>query len=94
MQVMTGSHPATRGALIALGVVLLLVAAAIAPLPGPGGVFFVAGGLILILRNSAWAKRAFTRRRRTWPRLCAFLDRMMRRPSAQRRRDRADVLPR
>jgi hypothetical protein len=91
---MTGSRPATRLALLSLGVFLLLLAAVVSPLPGPGGVFFVAGGLILILRNSAWARRAFTRRRRSWPRLGAFLDRAMRRPSARRRRARADALPR
>lgn len=86
---MTGSRPATRTALFCTGVLLLLLAPLVTPLPGPGGVFFVAGGLILILRNSAWARRAFTRRRRTWPRLGAFLDRAMRRPSDKRRRARA-----
>ena len=86
---MTGSRPATRTALFCIGVLLLLLAPLVTPLPGPGGVFFVAGGLILILRNSAWARRAFTRRRRSWPRLGAFLDRAMRRPSDKRRRARA-----
>ncbi len=88
---MTGSHPASRTALAALGVVLLLLAPLVTPLPGPGGLLFVAGGLILILRNSAWARRAFTRRRRSWPRLGAFLDRAMRRPSDKRRRARAEA---
>ena len=91
---MTGSRPVTRLLFFSLGVLLLLLAPLVTPLPGPGGVFFVAGGLILILRNSAWARRAFTRRRRSWPRLCAFLDRAMRRPSDKRRRARADGLAR
>ena len=85
---MTGSRPATRTALFCAGVLLLLLAPLVTPLPGPGGVVFVAGGLILILRNSAWARRAFTRARRRWPRLGAFLDRAMRRPSDRRRRAR------
>ncbi|HEX8383252.1 MAG TPA: hypothetical protein VF592_07750 [Sphingomonas sp.] len=91
---MTGSHPVSRTLLVALGIMLLLLAAAVSPLPGPGGIFFVAGGLILILRNSAWARRRFTRWRRSWPRLGALLDRAMRRPSARRRRVRAEELPR
>ncbi|WP_375402449.1 hypothetical protein [uncultured Sphingomonas sp.] len=87
---MTGSHRASRFALCLLGVVLLLLSPLVTPVPGPGGIFFVAGGLILILRNSARARRSYTRRRRRWPRLAAFLDRAMRRPSDKRRRARLD----
>ncbi len=78
---MTGRHLQ-----LALGVLLLLVAAVIAPLPGPGGVFPFAAGMILILRNSAWARRRFARAKRRWPRVGGMADRAMRRPSALRRR--------
>ena len=63
----------------------MLAAAAVSPLPGPGGIFFFAGGLVLILRNSAWARVRFARAKRRWPRLGHLLDRAMRRPSALRR---------
>jgi hypothetical protein len=67
------------------GGLLMLAAAAVSPLPGPGGIFFFAGGLVLILRNSAWARVRFARAKRRWPRLGHLLDRAMRRPSALRR---------
>jgi len=60
----------------------------IAPLPGPGGIFFFAGGLILILRNSRLARRKFVVAKRRWPRIGNLLDRTMRRGSALRRRAR------
>lgn len=82
-------HPALRTVFLALGVVLLIGAAVLGPLPGPGGIFLFAGGLALILPNSRWAMRRFARFKRAWPRLGGLLDRTMRRPSARRRRQRA-----
>jgi hypothetical protein len=70
---------------LALGTLLILLAAVVGPLPGPGGIFLFAGGLVLILRNSAWARRRFARAKRRWPRLGHLIDRTMRRPSALRR---------
>jgi len=52
---------------------------------------FVAG-LVLVLRNSAWARRRFVRIKRRWPRVGALSDRLMRRGSALRRRARDAAL--
>ncbi len=82
-------HPAMRIAQLALGVLLMIGAAVVGPLPGPGGIFLFAGGLILILRNSRWAKFKFARAKKRWPRTGHLLDRTMRRPSALRRHARA-----
>ena len=81
-------HPALRTALMVVGVILILLAGVVGPLPGPGGIFFVAGGLALILPNSRWAMRRFAHLKRKWPRVGALIDRVMRRPSARRRRER------
>jgi len=81
-------HLVLRVLCIAAGIVLLIGAAFIGPIPGPGGVFFVAGGLALILPNSRWAMRQFAKWKRRWPKTGAIADRVMRRPSARRRRER------
>ena len=88
---MTQRHPVSRIIQLCLGGLLLAGAAVVGPLPGPGGVFFFAGGMILILRNSRWAQVRWARLKRRWPRTGHLVDRTMRRPSALRRhaRDRA-----
>jgi hypothetical protein len=86
---MRARHPVSRYAQLALGGVLIVAAAAIAPLPGPGGIFPLAGGLILILRNSPGARVRFARAKRRWPRVGHACDVAMRRQSALRRRARA-----
>ena len=84
-------HPVSRMAQLVLGGLLTLGAVLVAPLPGPGGIFLFAGGLVLILRNSRAAQVRFARTKRRWPRVGGLIDRAMRRPSALRRhaRDRA-----
>ncbi len=82
-------HPVMRIAQLALGCLLILGAALVGPLPGPGGIFLFAGGMILILRNSRWAKRRWARLKRRWPRIGHMVDRVMRRQSALRRQARA-----
>jgi hypothetical protein len=47
--------------LFVLGVLLVIVGFIVAPLPGPGGIFFIAPGLALILKTSLWAKRHYAR---------------------------------
>ncbi|QIK79843.1 hypothetical protein G7077_00680 [Sphingomonas piscis] len=42
-----------------LGILLLICAALVGPLPGPGGILFGVPGLILVLRSSMWARRRF-----------------------------------
>lgn len=54
-------------ALVLIGGVLVLVAIPIALLPGPGGIFIALPGLILILRNSIWARRQFIKFERQAP---------------------------
>ena len=75
-----------RPLLLATGVLLIAAAPVVGILPGPGGVFVFAGGLMLVLRHSAWARRRWARAKRRWPRLGDLADRAMRRPSARRRR--------
>ena len=70
----------------------MLVAPVTAPLPGPGATVLFIAGLVLVLRNSAWARRRFVRAKRRWPRLGALSDRLMRRRSAARRRARSQAL--
>jgi hypothetical protein len=81
-------HPVSRIVQLLIGVLLIVLAGIIGPLPGPGGIFFFAGGLVLILRNSHWARVRFARAKRRWPKLGNLLDRTMRRRSALRRRAR------
>lgn len=92
MPAMPQRHPVSRIIQLTLGVLLLIGAAVMGPLPGPGGVFLFAGGMILILRNSRWAQVRWARLKRRWPRTGHLVDRTMRRPSALRRhaRNRAE----
>lgn len=83
--------PATRLALMALGVVLMVGAPIVGILPGPGGVFVFAAGLTLVLRYSLWAKRRYVDFKRRYPKPGAWTDWGLRRASARRRvaRDQA-----
>ncbi|NJR79330.1 hypothetical protein [Sphingomonas corticis] len=85
---MTDRHPLARAGQLAAGVLLILAAGVVGPLPGPGGIFLFAGGLVLVLRNSRWAQVRFARAKRRWPRIGHAVDVAMRRPSALRRRAR------
>ena len=80
--------PVARMTQLTGGVLLMIVAPITAPLPGPAATFIFAGGLLLVLRNSQWARIRFVRAKRRHPRTGAFLDRIMRRGSALRRRAR------
>lgn len=83
--------------MLVLGLLLLILAPLVGALPGPGGVFVFAGGLTLLLRNSAWVRRRYVRFKRRWPRHGAWTDWGLRRKSAKRReqraKDRADGCP-
>jgi hypothetical protein len=76
--------------LFALGVLLLIAAPLISPLPGPGGFLFAAAGLTLVLRTSLWAKRRYVRFKRWQPRAGHWFDWGLRRGSARRRKALAD----
>lgn len=82
-------HPAARVGQLSAGVLLMVCAPVTAPLPGPGATIMFVAGLVLVLRNSALARRRFVRAKRRWPRAGALADRLMRRGSALRRRARA-----
>ncbi len=77
-----------RLALFVLGIVLMIVAVLIGPLPGPGFLIVFPLGLMLCLQNSAWAKRIYVRFKWRHPRYAGWTDRIMRRASAARRRER------
>jgi len=96
---MPAPHPlrprsaAMRTALTALGILLVIISPIIGAIPGPGGIFVFAGGLALTLQNAHWAKRAYARIKRRWPRFGHYADLGLRRASARRRRarDRTDA---
>jgi hypothetical protein len=75
-----------RLCLFGLGALLLLLVPIIGLLPGPGGIILFPIGLALVLENSVWAKRVYGRFKRTHPRYAAWVDRLMRRPTAARKR--------
>ncbi|PZQ23875.1 MAG: hypothetical protein DI569_02570 [Sphingopyxis macrogoltabida] len=77
-----------RSALFCIGVLLMIVAVIIGPLPGPGFLIVFPVGLMLCLQNSAWAKRRYVRFKLRHPRYGDHADRIMRRVSAARRRAR------
>lgn len=79
-------HPTVRLVQLILGGLLVMLAPLVGLLPGPGGIFVFAGGLVLVLRNSRGARVRFARAKRRWPRLGHLADVAMRRPSALRRR--------
>ena len=88
MSAMTDRHPVARIVQLTIGILLIVAAGIVGPLPGPGGIFLFAGGLVLVLRNSRWAQVRFARAKRRWPKMGHAVDVAMRRPSALRRRAR------
>ena len=78
-------HPVVEWAMFALGVLLLVAALVVGPLPGPGGVFFAVPGLILVLKSSMWARRYYVRFKRWQPKAGRWTDWALRRQSARRR---------
>ncbi len=79
------SRRLARFGMMLLGGAIVLVGILIAPLPGPMGLPVATVGLILILRNSYMARRAFVRFQRAHPRTLYPVRRLLRR--------RPEVLP-
>ena len=77
--------PLVEWGIFALGVLLVIVGFIVAPLPGPGGIFFIAPGLALILQTRMWAKRHYVRVKRWQPTAGRWMDKALRRRSAKRR---------
>lgn len=71
---------------LALGWLLVALAPVVGVLPGPGGVFVFAGGMVLLLRNSCWIKRRYAGLTRRYPKLGRLSDRALRRAHAPRGR--------
>jgi hypothetical protein len=86
---MKAKHPTWRLVMIGLGWFLVVLSPIVGALPGPGGIFVFAGGLILLLRNSRWARRRYCVFKRHYPRIGHAVDKVMRRGSALRRQERA-----
>ncbi|MBD3817627.1 MAG: hypothetical protein IE912_01775 [Brevundimonas diminuta] len=63
---------------MAVGFLIIVLGMLIAPLPGPGGVPVIALGLVIVLRNSWWAKRQFIRAQRARPKWVYPFRRLMR----------------
>ena len=78
-------QPWVEWGLFAVGVILVIIGIIVAPLPGPGGVFFIAPGAALILKTSMWAKRHYVKFKRWQPKAGRWTDWALRRPSARRR---------
>lgn len=70
---------ATRWALVGLGVAIVALGVVIAPLPGPGGLPVIVVGLMVLLRNSFWAKRQFVRFQHAYPKTVFPIRRLLRR---------------
>jgi hypothetical protein len=70
---------ALRYVLLGLGGALTLLGVLMAPLPGPLGLPVTLVGLMLVLRNSFRARRAFIRFQRKHPRIVFPLRRLLRR---------------
>ena len=83
-------HP-WRVPLLIGGWLLIAASPVVGVLPGPGGIFVFAAGVILLLRNSAWARRRYVAFKRRWPKVGHHCDRAMRRPSARRRNTLAEA---
>ncbi len=77
--------PIVEWSMFVAGILLVIVGFVVAPIPGPGGIFFIAPGLALILKTSMWAKRRYVRVKRWQPKAGRWMDWALRRPSAKRR---------
>lgn len=64
--------------MLSVGVLVILVGLVIAPLPGPGGIPVITLGLVIVLRNSYWAKRQFIKAQRAKPNWVYPFRRLMR----------------
>ena len=68
-----------RWGLVLLGLVIVLAGILIAPLPGPGGIPVIVVGLMIVLRNSFYARRQFVKIQRAHPKLIFPIRRLLRR---------------
>lgn len=81
--------PFVRTLLFVTGILVILLSPLVGAIPGPGGIFVFAAGLVLVLQNSAWARNRFARWKRRWPKFGHYADMALRRRSFRRRQQRA-----
>lgn len=67
-----------RLAMMALGLVVILLGLLVGMLPGPGGIPVVTIGLMIVLRHSYWAKRQFIKAQKKKPNWVYPFRRLMR----------------
>ncbi|MDX1580729.1 MAG: PGPGW domain-containing protein [Alphaproteobacteria bacterium] len=65
----TTRHPLRRYFLLLIGWIIVVFGSTLGMLPGPGGIPIVAVGVAIILANSQWAKRAFIKLQRRYPKM-------------------------
>ena len=82
--------PLVRTVLFVTGLLVMALSPLVGIIPGPGGIFVFAAGLVLVLQNSVWAQKVFARTKKRWPRFGHYADKALRRRSARRRRLRAE----
>ncbi|AQR72282.1 hypothetical protein [Sphingomonas sp. LM7] len=80
--------PVVRIALLVTGFLLIAATPLVGIIPGPGGIFVFAAGLVLVLQNARWARRRFAKLKRRWPRFGHYSDMALRRRSFRRRQQR------
>jgi predicted membrane chloride channel (bestrophin family) len=68
-----------RWLLIALGLAIIAAGVVISPLPGPGGIPVIVLGLMLVLRNSFWARKQFIKAQKAHPNWVFPIRRLLRR---------------
>ena len=60
-------HPVVEWTIFVIGILLITIGIITAPIPGPGGIFFIAPGLAMVLKTSLWAKRRYVHFKRWEP---------------------------
>jgi hypothetical protein len=78
-------NPVVEWSMLVVGLLLMVIAPLLGPIPGPGGIPIFVAGLVLVLKSSLWAKRHYVRVKRWQPKAGRWMDWALRRPSAQRR---------
>jgi hypothetical protein len=71
--------------MVTAGWALILGAIAIGPLPGPGPLIVAPVGMAMVLKNSRWAKKRYSRFGRTHPEYGQWLNWMLGRSKRQGR---------
>ena len=68
-----------RWGLVLLGLAIILLGILISPIPGPGGIPVIVIGLMIVLRNSFYARRQFVKFQRAHPKVIFPIRRLLRR---------------